>query len=87
MNPTRASVTNSSIIDHIVTTCARNISNCGVHRVSISDHYMVFCVRKFEGASQKDRKIITTRAMKHFDESAFLADVSSETDDINVLVK
>ena len=44
INPTRVSVSTSSIIDHIATTCARNISDSGVHKVSMSDHYMVFCV-------------------------------------------
>ena len=58
------------------------------------DHYMVFCVRKFEGAVKKDNKVITTRSMKNFDKDAFLADVAGicwergfdETDDVNVLV-
>ena len=67
MNPTRATLTTSSIIDHIATTCARNISESGVHKVSMSDHYMVFCVRKFDGALLQDRKIIKTRSMKHSD--------------------
>ena len=60
----------------------------------MSDHYMVFCVRKFEGALRKDHKVITTRSMKNFDKDAFLADVAgicweqglNEKDDINVLV-
>ena len=60
----------------------------------MSDHYMVFCVRKFEGALKKDHKVVTTRSMKNFDKDAFLSDVAgicwergfSETDDVNVLV-
>ena len=51
-------------MNNVATTCARNISNSGVHKVSMSDHYMVFCVRKFEGALQEDRKIIKTRSIK-----------------------
>ena len=42
MNHTRVSLTTSSIIDHIATACARNISNSGVHKVSMSDHYWPF---------------------------------------------
>ena len=95
MNPTRVTLTTSSIIDHIATTCPRTISDSGMHKVSMSVHYMVFCVCTFDGASLKDRKIIKTRSMKHFDENAFLDDVCniwwegalSETDDVNVLVK
>ena len=92
--PTRVTLTSSSIIDHVATTSARNIIESGVHEVSISDHYMVFCVGKFEGALKKDHKVVTTRSMKNFDKDAFLADVAgicwergfSETDDVNVLV-
>ena len=55
---------------------------------------MVYCIRKFNGAVDKDHKVIKTRKMKNFNEDAFLADVSgicweqmlSETDDINCLV-
>ena len=92
--PTRVTLTSFSIIDHIATTSARNIIESGVHKVSMSDHYMVFCVRKFEGALKKDHKVVTTKSMKNFDKDAFLADVAgicwergfSETDDVNVLV-
>ena len=41
---------------HIATTCARNIVRIGVHQVSLSDHYMVYCIRKFNGAVEKDKK-------------------------------
>ena len=55
---------------------------------------MVYCIRKFNSAVDKDHKVIKTRKMKNFNEAAFLADVScicwkqmlSETDDINCLV-
>ena len=92
--PTRVTLTTSSIIDHIATTCARNIVKSGVHEFSMSDHYMVYCIPKFNGAVEKDHKMIKTRKMKNFNEDAFLADVSgicweqmlTETDDINTLV-
>ena len=92
--PTRVTLTTSSIIDHIATTRARNIVKSGVYEVSLSDHYMVYCIRKFNGAVEKGHKMIKTRKMKNFNEDAFLADVSgicwermlNETDDIDVLV-
>ena len=62
MSPTRFSLTTSSVIDHIATTCARNISNSGVHKIFMSDHYMVFC-SMFDGALQKDPKIIKASAL------------------------
>ena len=51
--PTRVTLDTSSIIDHIATTRARNIVKSGVHEVSMSDHYMVYCIRKFNGAVEK----------------------------------
>ena len=92
--PTRVTLTTSSIIDHIATTNARNIMGSGANKVSLSDHYLVYCIRKFNGAVEKGHKMIKTPKMKNFSEEAFLADVSAicweqmltETDDINVLV-
>ncbi|MEN8446458.1 MAG: endonuclease/exonuclease/phosphatase family protein, partial [Cyanobacteria bacterium J06555_13] len=39
--PTRVTSTTSTLIDHIATTCARNIVRSGVHEISMSDHFMV----------------------------------------------
>ena len=55
---------------------------------------MVFCVHKFEGALQQDRKIFTSRSMQNLNRDAFLADVAeicweqglNETDDVDILV-
>ena len=66
----------------------------GVQQVSLSDHSMVYCIRRFNGGVEKGHRIIKTRKMKHFCEEAFLADVSGicweqmlpETDDIDALV-
>ena len=66
----------------------------GVREVSLSDHYMVYCIRKFNGAVEKDHKKIKTRNMKHFSENQFLCDVSDicwgqffhQTDDVDILV-
>ena len=74
--PTRGTLTTSSTIDHIATTYARNIGKSGVHEISLSDHYMVYCVRKFNGAVEKGHKMIKIRKMKNVNEEAFLADVS-----------
>ena len=92
--PTRVTLDTAMVIDHVATTCPRNIMKSGVHEVSLCDHYMVYCIRKFNGAVEKSHKTIKTRKMKHFNEETFLADVSgicweqilAETDDINLLV-
>ena len=92
--PPRVTPNSSSIIDHIATTSPKNIVKSGVFPISLSDHFMVYCVRKFEGGVLKDHKMIRTRRMKKFNKQMFLMDVASinwvkalgKTDDINVLV-
>ena len=62
--------------------------------VSLSDHYMVYCIRKFNGAIENDHKKVETRSMKHFSENQFLSDISGiswgqffqQTDGIDMLV-
>ena len=44
--PTRFTIETATNIDHIATTCTRNIIKAVVHEVSLSDHYMVYCIRK-----------------------------------------
>ena len=95
VEPTRVTPTTSTIIDHVATTDVKNIVESGVLQISMSDHYMVYCIRKFRGGVEKNHKMITTRSMKYFEENAFLSDVAgicwenalSQTDDIDVLVK
>ena len=61
---------------------------------SSSDHYLVFCVRKFRGACKKQHKNISTRQMKNFDQNEFVndllgvdwRDIVRNTEDINVVV-
>ena len=92
--PTRVTLETATIIDHVATTCVRNIIKAGVHEVALSDHFVIYCIRRFNGAVEKDHKRIKTRSMKNFKEDEFLSDVSSicwgrvfqQTDDINTLV-
>ena len=75
--PTRVTPSGTTIIDHIATTSANNIAQAGVFETSLSDHFMVFCVRKFDGAQMKGRKVIKTHSTKKFNGEAFLSDVAS----------
>ena len=92
--PTKVTLDTSTTTDHIATTAPRNIPASAVHKVTMSDHNMLYCVRKFNGNLKKDHKNIRTRIMKNFSEEAFLNDVASidweqvlgHSDDINVLV-
>ena len=58
--PTRVTLDTATVIDHVATTCPRNIIKSGVLEVSLSDHYMVYCIRKFNGAVEKGHKKIKT---------------------------
>ena len=60
----------------------------------MSDNYLVYCIRKLNGALKRDHKVITTRVMKRFSEKDFLDDVAKipreqvgqSSNDINELV-
>ena len=92
--PTRVTLTSSTLIDHISTTCVENITASGVHKLSLSDHYMVFCTRKLNASVSGGHKQVITRNMKRFNEQAFIGGVTSfcwkqivhNTDDINSMV-
>ena len=44
--PTRITMTTSSLIDHIVTNTPEDISDSGVIHTGISDHSLIFAIRK-----------------------------------------
>ena len=75
--PTRVTLNTATIIDHIVTTCRRNIVNSGVYQMALSDHYLVYCIHKFNGEVTKDNEVIKTRKMNKFEEGQFLTGVAS----------
>ena len=53
--PTRVILDTATVTDHVATTCPRNMKS-GVHEVSISHHYMVYCIPRFNGAVEKGHK-------------------------------
>ena len=65
-----------TLIDHIATNLQRNILQSGVLKVSMSDHYIVYRIRKFNGSLSRDHKTVKTRSMKKFSKSHFLTDIS-----------
>ena len=74
--PTRVTITTSTLIDHIAMTCKDNILDSGIQKVAASNHYMVFCKRKLNGEVSGGHRMIVTRNMKNFNQEAFLADVA-----------
>ena len=72
--PTRECLLSRTVTDHIETNLQRNILLSRVIEVSMSDHCMVYSVRKFNGSLTRDHKSKTTRNMTNFSKSDFLAD-------------
>ena len=64
--PTRETEQTSTLIHHIAVSNVRNISKSGVVRTAISDHYLVYAVRKHLGGIERKHKQIYTRQMKIF---------------------
>ena len=75
--PTRVTANSSTIIDHIATSDPRNVVESGVLQTGISDHYVVYVVRKYFGSLKAQHKMITTRQMKNFDQELFFKDLTS----------
>ena len=92
--PTRETENTSTIIDHIAVSNTNNIVESGVVKAAISDHYVVYSVRKYQGGIKHNHKHIHTRQLKNFNKEAFLADLDAVdwsailvcSDDINVIV-
>ena len=69
--PTRVTITTSTLIDHIATSCIDNFLKAGVHNIPLSDHYLIFCMCKLNVSNASGNKTIRTRNMKEFNEEAF----------------
>ena len=72
----RVTIETSTLIDHIATTNQTNIADSGVYKTCLSDHYLVYCVRKLHGGMKREHKYITSRQLKNFDKAAVLSDLS-----------
>jgi len=74
--PTRVTEHHKSLIDHLITNASNMISDSGVCEMSISDHNLVFIVRK-HGIPRGNPKVIQTRNFKRFNEQKFINDIAS----------
>jgi hypothetical protein len=63
------------LIDIFITNNKETIVHSGVYPLSISDHCLIYAVRKV-GISKNKPKFITTRSFKHFNEEKFKTDLS-----------
>ena len=72
--PTRITGTSSTLIDLFITNNPDSIVNSGVCTLSISDHNLVYAVRKI-GILRKNPKYVETRNFKHFKANSFKIDL------------
>ena len=62
--PTRVTLDTATLIDHIAYSHPENIPESGVLKIALSDHYAVYCMRKFMGSFKRQQKTITTSHQK-----------------------
>ena len=75
-DPTRETIHSKTLIDHFYSNKKENIVAAGVSKISISDHYLIYGIRKFPSLKGGEH-IIEFRNFKHFNEDNFLHDISS----------
>ena len=72
--PTRVTPISKIFIDVVVTNSKERLSHTGVYPLSISDHYLIYAIRKI-GIPRGRPRFVETRNFKHFDESKFKKDL------------
>ena len=76
--PTRITMKSSSLIDHIVTNTPEKISHSGVIHTGISDHSIIFAIRKIRIIEKKENNTVEMRNMKKFDKGKFLDELLTQ---------
>jgi hypothetical protein len=71
--PTRVTNTSSTLIDVILTSCPSKHINSGVHKSTLSDHYMIFTELVIE-TIRRPHNEIRYRNFNRFDSERFLSD-------------
>jgi len=73
-SPTRITETTSSLIDHVITNTPQHIIKSGVSHLGISDHSLIFTVRRLAQPRGLPR-IVESRRFNNFNEEDFLEDM------------
>ena len=73
--PTRVTAQSQSLIDLCITNTRDKIVRAGIMPLGISDHSLVYLIRKTRCTIPGCVKIISTRSFKNFNKEAFPADV------------
>ena len=87
--PTRVTENTKTLIDHIITNNKEYLTHHGVLTTSISDHNLIFAIRKIDHHRGPPR-YIETRSFKNFNEAKFIQDIQNtnwpmpkDSDEIN----
>ena len=72
-SPTRITKDSKSLIDLIATNCPQNISDSGVASTHLSDHELVYCVRKLNW-KKAPAQLKTLRNYAKYDPTSFCKD-------------
>ena len=75
---TRITSTTSTLIDHFITNRPEKISDSGVIHTRISDHSMIFAIRKINFSVKRHVNIVEIRNMKKFNDLKFLKDLQNQ---------
>ena len=70
-------MTTSTLIDHIITNTPENVCDSGVIHTGISDHSLVFAIRKISVARKVEHRV-EIRNMKKFDTKKFVEDLKQQ---------
>lgn len=73
---TRVTDRSKTLIDHLLSNEPQNIVDAGVIKTCISDHYLIYGVRKFQ-TIKSEPKYVESRNMKNFDSQSFVSDLQN----------
>ena len=83
---TRITMTTSSLIDHITTNTPEKISHSGVIHTGISDHSLVFAIRKIRVMQRNEKNCVEIRNMKNFDEKKLIDELLNQHWDMSIFL-
>ena len=69
--PTHISCSSCTIIDHILESYPDRVSQKGIIDIGISDHQLIFCIRKTLKTKTGSHKQISFHSLKHYSVGAF----------------
>ena len=88
---TRKTKNTQSITDHFATNRPDVITKTGTAEIGLSDHDIIYGMRKISGSKQKTTNIVITRDLKNYDVESFRMDITDanwedaiDNEDINL---